>query len=397
MLRVSSEKANVLILAICQMMFVIAAITVMTLSGVIGLELSPDPAYATLPIAMMMLGTVISTLPASLLMAKIGRRLGFILGALLGGVGGGLVSVLGIAVESFLIFCVGNALLGLYQGFAMYYRFAAVDVASAAFRARAISLVLSGGVAAAFLGPWNSSAMVDLLNGIHMAGPYLVIAIQALFVTLLLSQLKVPYSGEPHQGVYARPLAVIAGQPNFIIALISASVGYAIMILLMSATPLAMRENGYSMEQVAFIMQWHVLGMFTPSFFTGNLITKFGVGKILLTGSAMLAGAAIVGHSGNTMSHYLISLVFLGVGWNFLFVGGSTLLSTTHTEEERGKVQGVNDLLIFSLVALGSLLSGKLLHLFGWEQLNFMMLPFIIMVGLLAIWLSLSQRNPLRV
>ena len=379
------------------MMFIIAAITVMTLSGVIGLELSPDPAYATLPIAMMMLGTVISTLPASLLMAKIGRRLGFILGALLGGVGGGLVSVLGIAVESFLIFCIGNALLGLYQGFAMYYRFAAVDVATPAFRSRAISLVLSGGVAAAFLGPWNSSAMVDLLDGIYMAGPYLVIAIQALFVIVLLSQLRVPYSGEPHQGTYARPLAVIAGQPNFIIALISASVGYAIMILLMSATPLAMRENGYSMEQVAFIMQWHVLGMFTPSFFTGNLIAKFGVGKILLMGSVILAGAAIVAYSGHTMHHYLISLILLGVGWNFLFVGGSTLLSSTHTEEERGKVQGVNDLLIFSLVALGSLLSGTLLHLLGWEQLNFTMLPFIIIVGLLAIWLSLSQRNPLRI
>lgn len=397
MLHISREKLNVLILVFCQMMFIIAAITVMTLSGVIGLQLSPDPAYATLPIAVMMFGTVISTLPASLLMAKIGRRLGFIAGALIGGGGGGLVSVWGIAAESFTLFCIGNTLLGIYQGFAMYYRFAAVDVASPAFRSRAISLVLSGGVVAAFVGPWNASELVDLLDGIPMAGPYLVVATQALLTILLLTQLKVPFSGEPHKGGYARPLATIIKQPNFIVALVSASIGYAIMILLMSATPLAMRAHGYSMEQVAFIMQWHVLGMFVPSFFTGNLIARFGVGLILFTGSLTLAAASVVADSGHTLSHYFLSLILLGIGWNFLFVGGSSLLSMTHTEEERGKVQGVNDLVIFSLVAIGSLLSGQLLHLLGWEQLNLVMLPFIIVVASLALWLSHNQRNTVRV
>ncbi|TNE75417.1 MAG: MFS transporter [Gammaproteobacteria bacterium] len=375
------------------MMFIIAAITAMTLSGLVGLQLSPAPSFATLPIALMMLGTVVSTLPASLLMAKIGRRLGFMSGAFIGGIGGGLVSVAGIAIHSFTIFCIGNVLLGLYQGFAMYYRFAAVDVASPAFRSRAISLVLTGGVAAAFLGPWNASALIDLLDGAHMAGPYLVVAIQAVSVMMLLSLLRVPYSGEPHHETYARPLKVIIRQSNFIVALISASIGYAIMILLMSATPLAMRAHGYSMEEVAFIMQWHVLGMFVPSFFTGNLIARFGVGLVLLLGSLILAGATIIADAGHTLNHYLLSLILLGVGWNFLFVGGTSLLSTTHTEEERGKVQGVNDFVIFSLVAFGSLLSGQLLHLLGWEKLNLSLLPFILVVALLGLWLSLVQRG----
>jgi len=378
------------------MLFIIAAITAMTLGGVIGIQLSPEPDFATLAIAVMMIGTVLSTFPASLLMAKIGRRLGFILGASIGGLGGGLVCVFAIAVESFSLFCFGNFLLGIYQGFAMYYRFAAVDVASAAFRSRAISLVLSGGIAAAFIGPWNASALVDLLDNIPMGGPYLMIALQAVIVMMLLSQLKVPASGEPLQGAYARPLKSIIYQSNFIVALISASIAYAIMILVMTATPLAMKAQGFDITQIAFIMQWHVLGMFSPSFVTGHLITRFGVGKILFIGSAVLAGSVLIASSGQTLSHYLISLTLVGVGWNFLFVTASSLLSTTHTEAERGKVQGLNDFVIFSLVAVGSLLAGQLLHWLGWENLNLLMLPFILVVTVLAVCLSLKQRYLLK-
>ncbi|WP_206074307.1 MFS transporter [Marinobacter fuscus] len=208
------EKRNVANLVVSQVMFMITAITVMTLSGVIGQRLSPDSSLATLPIAIMMIGTVVSTLPASLFMKRVGRRAGFVTGAVFGGVAGGALSFWAVAVESFWLFCAGSALLGLYQGFAMYYRFAAVDVASPAFRSRAISFVLAGGVLAAFL-----------------------------------------------------------------VALVSGAIGYGIMVLVMTATPLAMRSAGYAMSDVAFIMQWHVLGMYAPSFFTGSLIARFGVGR----------------------------------------------------------------------------------------------------------------------
>lgn len=384
------EKRNVAILVISQTLFMVAAITVMTLSGVVGQQLSPDPELATLPIAMMMLGTVVSTLPASLFMKRVGRRRGFITGASFGGVMGGVLSFAAIGQESFWLFCAGNLLLGLYQGFAMYYRFAAVDVASPAFRSRAISFVMAGGVVAAFLGPWNANAATGLIASVPSGGPYLVIALLALVAIGLLTQLKVPVGGEPQPGETSRPMAAIATRPRFVLAVLAGAVGYAIMILVMTATPLAMRAQGFGMGQVAFIMQWHVLGMFAPSFVTGSLIARFGVPRILLAGTLLFAGTALVANLGVSLVHFWVALVLLGVGWNFLFVGGSALLSTAHSEAERGKVQGVNDLVIFSLVAVGSLMSGALLHRLGWEILNLTMLPPILLVALATLCFRLS-------
>lgn len=385
------EKRNVAILVVSQVMFMVAAITVMTLSGVVGQQLSPDPGLATVPIAIMMLGTVFSTLPASLFMKKVGRRRGFIIGAAVGGAGGGTLSFMGIAVQSFTLFCLGSLLLGLYQGFAMYYRFAALDVASPSFRSRAISFVLAGGVVAAFLGPWNASAMGNLVPSVPSGGPYLMIAILALVAIALLSQLKVPYVGEPHQGERTRPLSMIARSPAFTVAVAAGAIGYAIMVLVMTATPLAMRAEDFGMDQVAFIMQWHVLGMYAPSFFTGSLIARFGLGRILVAGCVILVGTAVTAQLGTSLTHFWVALVLLGVGWNFLFIGGSTLLSTLHTEAERGKVQGVNDLAIFILVTVGSLMSGTLLHYLGWETMNLLMLAPVAVVALSIVWMRTSR------
>ncbi|OEY66098.1 MFS transporter [Marinobacter sp. X15-166B] len=386
------EKRNVAVLVISQILFMVASITVMTLSGVVGQALSPDPDLATLPIAAMMVGTVFSTLPASLLMKRVGRRSGFITGASLGGVAGGLLSFAAIAVGSFWLFCVGSLLLGLYQGFAMYYRFAAADVASPAFRSRAISYVMAGGVVAAFLGPWSASSTINLIARVPMGGPYLVIALLALLAITVLTRLQVPARGEPQPGEVGRPLARVAAQPAFLVALTAGAVGYAVMALVMTATPLAMRASGFDMGQVAFIMQWHVLGMFAPSFVTGGLIARFGVSRILLSGSALLALSALTATLGDSLGHYWCALVLLGVGWNFLFVGASTLLASVHTEAERGKVQGVNDLAIFTLVAMGSLMSGSLLHQLGWQRLNMTMLVPVALVILAVLWLRLSRR-----
>ncbi|WP_404295362.1 MFS transporter [Halomonas sp.] len=184
-------------------------------------------------------------------------------------------------------------------------------------------------------------------------------------------------------------MAVIATQPNFRVAVLAGAVGYAIMILVMTATPLAMRAQGFEMSQVAFIMQWHGLGMFAPSFVTGSLIARFGVERILLTGAILLIGTVLVANLGTSLAHFWVALVVLGVGWNFLFVGSSAMLSTVHGEAERGKVQGVNDLIIFTLVAIGSLMAGQLLHHLGWEVLNLTMLPLILLVVLATLWFGL--------
>lgn len=380
------EKRNVAILVTSQTLFMVASITVMTLSGVVGGQLSLDPGLATLPIAMMMLGTVMSTLPASLYMKRVGRRRGFITGASIGGVVGGLISFTAIGLESFWLFCAGNLLLGIYQGFAMYYRFAAADVASPAFRSRAISYVMAGGVAAAFLGPWNASTAIGWFDIAPSGGPYLVIALLALLAIGFLTQLKVPASGEPDPGATSRPMLVIARQASFIVAVLASAVGYAVMVLVMTATPLAMRAQGFEMSQVAFIMQWHVLGMFAPSFVTGSLIARFGVQRILVVGTLLLTGTTLVTNIGTALAHFWVALVLLGIGWNFLFVGGSSLLATLHTEAERGKVQGINDLIVFSLVAVGSLMSGALLHYLDWATLNLAMLPLILLVLLASLW-----------
>lgn len=385
------EKRNVAILVAGQTLYMVATITVMTLSGVVGHRFTPAAELATLPVAMLMIGTLLATLPASLYMKRVGRRRGFMTGAAFGGVLGGLVAFAAIALEHFWLFCLGNLLLGGYQGFAMYYRFAAVDVTRPAFHSRAISLVLAGGVVAAFLGPWNASLTNDWIAAVPDGGPYLMIAGLALLAMLILGGLRVPASGEPAPGEIARPMAEIGTQSRFRVALVAAATGYAIMGLVMTATPLAMRALGFEMGQVAFVMQWHVLGMFAPSFFTGGLIACFGITRILLVGTAILAASSLLAATGTGLAQFWVALLLLGVGWNFLFIGGSTLLASTHGEAERGKVQGINDLVIFSLVAAGSLLSASLLRQLGWTGLNLAMLGPIVLVAALTAWLGLSE------
>lgn len=368
------ERRNVAILAANQALFLVAAITVMTLGGLVGQRLAPHPSLATLPVAMMMIGVVLAALPASLLMKRIGRRSGFIVGALLGGAAGGAVSVVAIGLGSFWLFCAGNLLLGVYQAFANYHRFAAADAASPAFESQAISLVLAGGVAAAFLGPLNASRTTDLLGSVPDAGPYAIIIALALVGTTLHLGLRIPDDHQARTGVQ-RPFQQIRRDPAFVVALLAATAGYTIMILVMTATPLAMQEAGFSLRDAATVMQWHVLGMFAPSFFTGRLIARYGVGRILLAGAALLTGSVVAAITGQTMPHFVGALVLLGIGWNLLFVGGSALLASTHTAAERGKVQGANELVIFTAVAAGSLLAGMLVHTVGWSTLNLLMLP----------------------
>ncbi len=390
------EHTNVLILALGQALFLIAAVTVMTLSGVVGEGLATDPTLATLPVAAMMVGTLVTTLPASLFMKRFGRRTGFLLGAGIGGFGGAAFAAVGVFTESFWLFVFGNLLLGGYQASAMYYRFAAADVASDAFRPRAISLVMAGGVAAAFLGPWNAHHTQSLLPSAPEAGPYLMLGALALLAMALLAWLRVP-APPPEERGPARPMRDILPQGRFLVALTAAALGYAVMVLLMTATPLAMRQADFDMAQVALVMQWHVLGMFAPSFVTGHLITRFGVTRILALGNALVLFSVAIAAHGETLAHFWLALFLLGVGWNFLFIGGSTLLTTTHSATEKGKVQGVNDLTIFTLVTAGSLLAGALLRPLGWDGLNLAMLPVIALLTIAIAWLWFDDaRAPAR-
>jgi MFS family permease len=374
------ERTNVAILASNHALFLVAAITVMTLSGIVGRNLAPTPALATLPIAMLMIGVVIAAVPASLLMKRIGRRGGFIVGALGGGATGGALSVLAITVGSFTLFCLGSLLLGVYQAFANYHRFAAADAVGPSFQSQAVSLVLAGGVVAAFVGPLNASRATHLLGGVPNAGPYAVIVGLALLGGGLHLGLRIPHEREARAGDQ-RSLWEIGSDPALRLAVLAATVSYTIMVLVMTATPLAMQQSGFELPQIATVMQWHVLGMFAPSFVTGHLTRRLGLPNLLLAGAAALAGAIGVAAAGQSLAHYRLGLVLLGVGWNFLFVGASILLATTHTPAERGKVQGANELVVFSAVAVGSLLAGTLVHLIGWTALNLVLLPFVMLTA----------------
>jgi MFS family permease len=385
---VPREKTNVALLTASQALYLITATTVLTLSGVVGQQLASDPAFATLPIALMQIGTLLATFPASMLMKRIGRRPGFLIGTVAGGFSGGSISALGIVLGSFELFCAGNMLLGVYQAFAMYYRFAAVDCASDAFRSKAISLVMAGGVVAAILGPWNANFSQALIGDHPEAGPFFVVAGLAMLATILVGMLQVPPASEPAGAGPGRKLGTIAGQPAFIVALLAAAIGYAVMVLVMTATPIAMDQEGFVIGQTALVMQFHVMGMFAPSFITGTLIARFGVLNILITGATVMFAAIAVAISGVAHWQYLLALLLLGVGWNFLFIGGSTLLTETHTTAERGKVQGINDFAIFSLVALGSALSGVLLHNLGWVSLNLIAVPLVAVTLTASLWLK---------
>lgn len=385
------EKRNVLILAAAQALFQSATVLVMTLSGLVGLALSPDKALATLPIAASILGTAAATVPASLLMKRIGRRPGFLVGTATGGLGGALAAA-GIATSDFALFCLGNVLVGVYQAFAQYYRFAAADSASPAFRSRAISLVLAGGVVAAVAGPEIAKHTKDLAATTYL-GSYLAMIALAALAAALLAFVRIPAPGADERREQGRPLIDIVRQPVFITALLGSVAGYAVMILVMTATPLAMVAHHHPVADAAFVIQWHVLGMFVPSFFTGSLIARFGVLPVMGTGIALLAGHVGIALTGVALLHFLSGLVLLGVGWNFLYVGGTTLLTEAYRPAERAKTQALNEFVIFGVVATASFASGGILHHLDWRWVNLGALPLLGIGAATLLWLAAQRKR----
>jgi MFS family permease len=381
---------QVVLLATAQALFQTVSTMVLTVGALAGREIAPAPQFATVPIASMFLGTVILIVPASLWMARSGRRAGFVAGALLGGLGG-VVAALGIHSRSLLMLSLGMLLVGGYQAFALFYRFAASEISDPEFRPRAISLVIAGGVVAAVLGPAFGTLGARLIEPAY-TGSFLILAATALVAAGLLTAVRIPMPKAEVDRNKRRPLLTIVRQPGYAVALFGAATGSGVMVLAMTATPLAMANHQHSLAASALVIQAHVLGMFLPSFFTGSLIARVGVLRIMLVGVALLA-AHVALSLGTDFASFASALVLLGVGWNLLYIGGTTLLTGTYREEERAKAQATNDLTVFVVGLASSLAAGALLQAVGWHLMNLILLPWLLIAAIAICWLGYARRR----
>ena len=383
--------SNVALLATSQALMLSAVVMSMALGAILGNTLAPDKSLATLPIALMVIGTAIASIPAAMLMRRYGRRFGFLLGALLGASGSVLCAV-ALHEQSFKLFALGHLLLGAYQGFANYYRFAAVEATDPGHSSRAISLVVAGGVVAAFLGPQLGQWGRDWIPGDFFVGSYLAQGCLSLFALALLTGLRLPPVAVARGGD-ARSLGTILAQPALRVSILGAAAGYAVMIMVMTATPLAMLGCGLPGSSVTPVIQWHVVGMFAPSFFTGSLIKRYGAPRVMQAGFVLLLIHVVLALSGNEFLNFLSALIFLGVGWNFAFIGGTALLTQTYRPAEQLKVQAVNEAAVFGLVAFATLSAGWLYNQFGWATLNLAVLPLLVVALLAAVVLERRQQS----
>ena len=383
-------KRNVALLSACQGLLLCNAVTMITMNGLVGYQLADDKRLATLPVTGYVIGTTLATLPAAHFMKRYGRRSGFMLGCGLG-IAGGLVCALAVWLQSFWLLCLGTLLAGSYNAFGQQYRFAAADLASVDWKAKAISFTLAGGILGGILGPETGKLTRDLLTTPFMAS-YAALAGFALLALLITRFLRIPPLPATEQHGSGRSLATIARQPAFLVAVAGAALGYGAMNLLMSATPLAMDLCGLSFAQTALVFEWHIIGMYAPSFFTGSLIRRFGVLQVMLAGAACMFACVGVAMSGLSLLHFWGALLLLGVGWNFLYIGGTTLLTETYTTAERAKVQGTNDFIVFGLQGISSLSSGAVLIRDGWNALNLLVLPLVLLATLAVLWLLWLRR-----
>lgn len=382
-----SMHRQVFLLAAGQALFQTVSVLVMTIGGLAGAQLAPSPEWATAPIAAMFLGTAMVTVPASVWMTRVGRRTGFVTGAGLGALGG-LLGAAGMYMGSLPLLCLGTLLVGAYQAFAQFYRFAASEVASEGFKSRAISLVLAGGVVAALAGPTLGRLGGDLLQPAYTAS-FLILSVASLLAAGLLLGVNIPRSVDTVEAkASARTLGQIVRQPTYLVAIFGAATGYGIMILAMTATPLAMAHHQHGLAATATVIQLHVLGMFLPSFFTGTLIARFGVLRIMFTGILLLTGHVLFSLSGTGFYSFTVALILLGVGWNFLYIGGTNLLTRTYRGAEKGKAQATNDLTIFLVGLTASLGAGMLQNSIGWQNLNMLLLPWLAAAAGAILWLG---------
>ena len=388
-----SEKNTVLLLAGAQSLFQTASVMILTMSALVGQMLSPDKHLATLPIAAMVLSAAICMIPAALFMQRYGRRAGFLIGTTCG-VLTGLFGAYAIHHGNFWWLVVSAAFTGAYQSFSQYYRFAAADTAAPEFKSRAIAWVISGGVVAAILGP-NLARHTRDLSGLPFESSYIALCVLSLMAFAIVAALRLPAPtiSQAASDAPARPLRDILRQPVFLTALAGSAVGYGVMVMVMTATPLAMQFCGQPLGAATTVIQWHVLGMFVPSFFTGNLIRRFGVLAIMLAGTVLLFLHVLIALSGVDYLHFLSGLILLGIGWNFLFIGGTSLLVQAYRPAEQARTHAAHDFLMFAVVSVGSFSAGGLLTAWGWSAVNLVTLPFLFIAGFAVVALARQRRG----
>jgi MFS family permease len=374
-------RRNARVLALCQALYTSSVSIDLTLTGLVGYTLADDKAFATLPFSLITVAAALTTIFASFLMARIGRRAGFALGAAVGAAGGA-ISVHAIFVHSFWLFCCGTATVGVFQAFAQYYRLAAADAVDTHAKSRAISTVLTGGVIAAVLGPALAAWSRDWLAPITFAGSYALVTLLGLCsmaLVLVAYRNVAPASAHPsstqQDAAPPRSLVRIVTQPIFVAALANNAIGYMVMMFVMTATPIAAVACGHTIGDGARIIQWHLVGMFAPSFFAARLIGRFGVLRIIGAGIALSAACGAIALAATDLPHFYVALACLGVGWNFMFVGGSTLLAQSYRANERAKTQATSEFTTFACSALASLTAGQLLSRFGWAVVNTSIFP----------------------
>lgn len=385
------HNKNVFLLSLNQALMISGNTLLVATAGLVGLALAGDKSLATLPLALQFLATMFTTIPASLLMQHYGRRAGFLLGACFG-ITGAITAAWAINMGSFPLFVLGTILVGIFNGFGFYYRFAAVDVSVEGYKTRAISMVMAGGVLAAVLGPNLANWSQNILQP-QFVGSYLALMTLYILSFISLTFLKVPAFEQFNSNDNGRSIWQIAKQPLYLGAMLSAALGYGIMVLVMTATPLHMHQHHMHYSDIAFVVEWHVLGMFAPSFITPWIIRRIGIINLLLLGVVINAAAVWFNLAGSSLLHYWSAMVLLGIGWNFLFIGGTTLLTKTYTEVEKGRAQAMNDFVIFTTVTLSSLSAGWLLHHVGWRAVNYGVIPLLIIISIVIITLYVQRRQ----
>ena len=382
---------HLLLLAFCQSMFMTNNITFIAVNGLAGLALAPVGWMATLPITSYVIGGALSAPLVARLQSQWGRKRSFQLGLVMAAVSAAACAY-AMSQKSFGLLMLATLLAGFYQANAALYRFAGTEVVEPSYKEKAISWVLAGGIVGAFIGPALANASVDMLP-VRYAGAYLALIGVAAVAFVALSFIQFPPHKAPAPGASSgRPLAEIARQPTFIVAVAAGALGYGVMNLLMAATPLAMQQCKHPFESATLVLEWHVLGMFAPSFFTGHLIKRFGALPVMGVGVVLNLVCVAVALSGVDLMQFLVALFVLGVGWNFLYTGGSTLLTTTYRPEEKNKAQGAMDTCVFATMAVSSFSSGALITTQGWTLLNLGSLVPIALVGVALLWLAAKQR-----
>ncbi|MFZ5558597.1 MAG: MFS transporter [Pseudomonadota bacterium] len=385
-------RRNVALLTASQALLFTNNVILIAINGLAGFALAPSPALATLPVTGYVVGAALSTYPVSMYMRRAGRRAGFTAGAA-AGMAGAALCALAVWLGMFWLLCLGTLVSGVYNAAGAYYRFAAADTAAMDFKSKAISLVMAGGIVGGIVGPETSKLTRELLPVTYL-GTYLSLIAFAAVAIAILRWIQIPTLPEHERRETGRPLRAIMAQPVFVVAVISAMVGYGVMNLLMTATPIAMtHHHHHHYDDAAFVLEWHVIGMFLPSFFTGSLIRRFGVLQVMLVGAALMFVCVAFALSGTDLVSFWAALVLLGVGWNFLFIGGTTLLTEAYTPAEKAKTQGVNDLLVFLTMAASSFSSGALVTSTGWDALNWWSLPFLVVTTLATLWLLTQRRE----